>query len=181
MRATCPNKDRCGASGHYWDGVWKRCPCLEAEIRQRVLGPMYAPEILDKTPLSAQATSNLLMEGPLIVVRKHVARVLLNMRSEGRTWITMDAYRLIEIFLGEDAEHDNQAAATNPDLLILLLGFADPRNKYLPELILQVMARRELSSLPTWVILGVPKGVLSTRYGSELDTKLTTFRPVVFS
>lgn len=178
-RATCEQRDRCGATGHYQEnGSWKRCPCLEAELEQKILGPMFTERIPEKTRLEERQGTNTVLEGPIASVKKHAARVLLGMRSKGKTWLTIDAYRLIDIFLGEDKEHDSQYEAIDPDLLILLLGFADPRNKYLPELVLQVLSRREMMNKPSWVILGIPRETVATKYSSELSAKLDTFTKV---
>lgn len=178
-RSTCEHRARCGTTGHYLEnGQVVRCPCLEDEIRRRILGQMYSPRPKSTSALSKQTANNLLIEGPITSVKTHVSTVLLGMRAEGKNWLTLDAYRLIEIFLGEDKEHESQHEAIDPDLLILLLGFADPRNKYLPELLMQVLARRELLSKPTWVILGIPKETISTKYNSDLANKLATFQKV---
>lgn len=176
QRDNCPNRAKCGATGHRLiEGKWCRCPCLEEEIKERALGPMYSPDILADTKLSQKKGLNTTIEGSLAGIRKHVGRVLLDLKKDGKTWLTLDAYRLLEIFLGEDPDIDNQHAAVSPDLLILLLGFADPRNRYLPELILQTLARRELVRLPTWVILGVPRETIATKYSSQLAERLDTF------
>ena len=53
-----------------------------------------------------------------------------------------DAYRLIEIFVEKDDELDTNAMAVDADLRVLLLGFGEPRNRYLPELAVQVLSRR---------------------------------------
>ena len=175
----CEERHLCGFTGHRLvDGEYVRCACREEDERERVLGPIYAPDILERTNLHSKTSSDIVIEGPLAGVRRHVGRVLLDMRGMGKTWLTMDAYRLIEIFLGEDKEFQNQHAAIDPDLLILLLGFADPPNKYLPELLLQTLSRRELLRSPTWVIMGVPLSYVSVKYNAVLLERLETFDKV---
>jgi len=172
----CPDRELCGMTGHRLvDGRVVRCPCREEDERERILGPMYASDILDITRLSIKVESDIVIEGPLASIRRHVGRVLLDSKEAGKTWLTMDAYRLIEIFLGEDREYQNQHAAIDPDLLILLLGFADPPNKYLPELLLQALSRRELIHRPTWVVLGIDISQVTRKYNSVLAERLLTF------
>jgi len=176
----CPDRDQCGATGHRLvEGKMVRCPCREEDERERVLGPMYAPDLYDSTKLHTKTDSDIVIEGPLASIRRHVGRVLLDMRNNpAKSWLTMDAYRLIEIFLGEDREYQNQHAAIDPDLLILLLGFADPPNKYLPELLLQTLSRRELLRRPVWVIMGIPISAVAMKYNSVLYDRLLTFSRV---
>jgi len=172
----CPDRELCGMTGHRLvEGRVVRCPCREEDEKERVLGPMYAPDIHESTKLATKIGSDILIEGPLASIRRHVARVLLDSKEAGKDWLTMDAYRLIEIFLGEDREYQNQHAAIDPDLLILLLGFADPPNKYLPELLLQTLSRRELIRRPTWVVLGIDMSQVSRKYNSVLSERLLTF------
>ena len=172
----CEERILCGLTGHRLvDGVYVRCPCREEDERERILGPMYAPDIFERTDLDSKTSSDIVIEGPLASIRRHVGRILLDMKESGKTWLTMDAYRLIEIFLGEDREFQNQHAAIDPDIFILLLGFADPPNKYLPELLLQTLARRELLRSPTWVILGIDISVVAMKYNTVLYEKLLTF------
>jgi hypothetical protein len=155
-----------------------RCSCLQLEINQRRLGQMYCPDPLLNTPLRIQKGKNLVLNGTLTDVRRHVAGVLLGMAEKNETWLTMDAYRFIEIFLGEDKEHETTAPTIDADLLIILLGFGDPRNRYLPELIVQALNRRDLLSKPTWVILGISQELIQPKYNTELAEKLSTFKPV---
>jgi len=176
----CEERHICGFTGHRLvEGVMVRCPCREEDERERVLGMLYAPDLLDTTELTTKSSSNIVIEGPLASIRRHVGRVLLDMiKNPARSWLTMDAYRLIEIFLGEDSKMANQSVAVDTDLFILMLGFADPPNKYLPELILQVLSRRELIRRPTWVILGIPLNYVSAKYNQALQDRLTDFAKV---
>jgi len=179
-RATCEYKERCGSTGHYLTPQGMvRCPCMEAEMRKRILGPLFAEDIHPETKLEERRNSDLIIEGPLASIRRHVGRVALNMRAQGKTWLTLDAYRFLEIFLGEDREHTSQHDAIDPDLLILMLGFADPRNKYLPELLMQVLARREMLHRPTWIILNLPVEAVAAKYNSALGDRLCSIKKAV--
>lgn len=176
----CLERELCGSTGHRLvEGKMVRCPCREEDERERVLGMLYASDLHDTTKLTKKSSSNIVIEGPLASIRRHVGRVLLDLRQNpARSWLTMDAYRLIEIFLGEDSKMENQSVAVETDLFILMLGFADPPNKYLPELILQVLSRRELIRQPTWVILGIPLNYVSAKYNQALQDRLSDFAKV---
>jgi hypothetical protein len=179
-REDCENRERCGATGHYFTGAgYVRCPCLQLELNRRQLGSMYCPDPLEKTQLEAVKKKDLVIEGPLATIRKHVARILLDMAARHESYITMDAYRLIEIFLKQDEEHENLYATVEADLLIILLGFGDPRNRYLPELVLQALSRREITYKPTWMILGMEKKQVAGRYSQELAEKIDLMQRVV--
>lgn len=179
-RKDCEHYSRCGRTGHYFDGErWKRCECLIQERNRRMLGTMFTEDPVDHTKLTGRRKENLVLTGPLAQIRKHVARVLLDMVEEGKTWLTMDVYRLIEIFLDQDKELDTLAATIEKDLLILLVGFGDPKNKYLPELLLQATSRRELLGKPTWVILGIDHKQVAGRYGTDVSKKLDEYGRVV--
>jgi hypothetical protein len=176
-RETCTNP--CRATGHTIEnGLPVRCDCLKLEINLRKLGPMFSPSPKTKTGLSEAQHEDAVLEGPLSSVRQHVSRVLLDRAEKNEQWITMDAYRLIEIFLGQDEEFETQAAVTDTDLLIMLLGFGDPRNKYLPELLLQTLNRRELIMRPTWIILGLPLDQLGIKYSTQVYDRVSRMRKV---
>lgn len=182
-RETCDYRDRCGKSGHYLgeDGKWHRCKCLQLEISARKLGQMYCDNPHDKTLLTGLLGKgeNLLLEGPLTAIKPHVSRVLLDLLEKGISFTILDAYRLIEIFLEKDAEFDTTTQSITADLMIILLGFADPKNRYLPELLMQAIQRRELLQRPTWVVLGVDRNLISTKYSTDLADALARFKRIV--
>jgi len=176
----CEFYQRCGKSGHYQDvaGVWKRCPCLEKRVHKNRLGIFYSDKMRDKTPLSGFRKSNLLIEGPLATIKEHLSRVLTEATTENSSWRGLDAYRLIEIFLEKDKELQATSDAIDCDLFILMLGFGDPRNKYLPELILQALKRREMQELPTWVILGIDLKTVMMKYSNDVYEAIKGFKAV---
>lgn len=177
-RETCPKRELCGATGHLLkDGRWQRCTCLSLEIAATRLREMYTPNPRTDTVLRKMTEQDLLIEGPLQVVRNHVAGALMTLNS-GRRFMVMDAYRLLEIFLEKDEEHETSRPVVDTDLLVLLLGFGDPRNRYLPELVLQALSRRALLQKPTWCILGMDKGQIAHKYSAELATTLTRFKSI---
>lgn len=182
LREKCEFRDRCGKSGHFTDaqGNWHRCKCLQLEIAERKLGQFYCTDPEIKTQLTSLTGRDLCLEGPLASIRRHVARVLLDMGEAGKTYTTMDAYRLIEVFLEKDEEFDNTYQAIQGDLTIILLGFGDPKNRYLPELLVQAVLRRQLLRKPTWVCLGLDRNQISTKYNVVLSDLLASFKRVQF-
>lgn len=177
IRDKCDNRALCGVSGHVREnGVWKRCACLQMEMHQSAIGTMFSEKPKEETPLSNLTDTNLIIEGPLEEIRRHATTVLTKMVSNKETFLTIDAYRLIEIFLDQDKEYQSTSVTVDCDLLIVLLGFGDPPNRYLPELMMQAFSRRELTRRPTWVVLGMSLGQVATRYGATLADKLKTFK-----
>lgn len=158
--------DKC-TNGHIQtEKGWKRCECLETDIRRRLLGQMYADRPVMDTSLINFLDKDLVLEGPLASLREHIAGALIYANQRKQSWHTIDAYRLIEIFLQKDDTYETSQPLVEADLLVMLLGFADPRNAYLPELILQVLSRRELNRKPTWIVLGLPKERIEGKYSS---------------
>lgn len=178
-REKCEYRERCGKNGHVFvNGQWERCNCLKMEIAKRQLGPFYSDQPIKNSPLYQMKDRSLLIEGPLSNIRPHVSGVLLRLTEEGASFRSMDAYRLIEIFLEKDREFDSVSEGTEVDLLILLLGFGDPPNRYLPELVVQTLDRREIRTLPTWVVLGIQLPQVAGRYSEALSIKLNQLKKV---
>lgn len=181
MNPDCPNRAKCGPTGHILDPNTKkytRCACLQQRVNKVKLGLMYSPEPILSTPLASQAETDLLIPGPLNPLKPHLAGAMLKLEEARKTWVAMDAYRLIEIFLGTDGEETSNAFAVDADLLVLMLGFADPPNRYLPELVLQVLNRRQMLSQATWVILGIDLEHVATKYNSALKDYLRAMKVV---
>jgi hypothetical protein len=180
VREGCEFYERCGRSGHYLTGTaWVRCPCLEKEKLKRDLGVMFVDHPYKDTNLTKGLGKDMVLQGPLQGLKPHIAGALLALAQRGKTWLVMDAYRLIEIFLAQDDEMKTTAEAIEQDLLVVLLGFGDPRNRYLPELLVQVLARRDLQGKPTWVVLGLDLGAVPARYNAELHSLLNQMEKVV--
>jgi len=139
---------------------------------------MFTEKVKEKTSLSQMESSDAVLTGTLEGIRSHAGRVLLDRADRHGQWITIDAYRLIDIFLKQDTEFETQAAIADTELLIILLGFGDPRNRYLPELICQVLARRELIRMPTWVVMGIPLEIVPTKYNTEVFERLSRMKRV---
>lgn len=179
LRAKCDNRLICGAHGHIRTATgWERCACLVKEMNKRALGTLYSDNPMASTPIGAYAEDDLLLEGVFTVVKQHVSRVVLDEQAKGRTVLATDAYRLIDIFLEKDVEHSTQRPLLEADLLVLMLGFGDPRNAYLPELLVQCLQRRKLSMKPTWVILGCDPSALTRLYSAEVERLVKQFKRI---
>lgn len=179
LRAKCDNRDRCGQTGHYLTPEgYVRCNCLQLEMNQRKLGQMFCENPKAKTPLLGKTETNIRIEGPLNTVRPHVAGALLHMSASRKSYVIMDAYRLIEIFLEKDEEYSTSRPAIEADLLVILLGFGDPPNRYLPELLTQVMNRRDLTRKPTWIIMGIELSRVGHKYNADLQAMLENYERI---
>jgi hypothetical protein len=161
--------EACDRTGHRWDpGIgWVRCACLEKDLVDRRLGPFAAEKPYWKTSLTEVRKADRVLEGSLAALRPHVARVLLDMDAAGETWEVVTSQRLAEIWL-RDEEVRTTAYLAEPDLVILILGMGELKNKELPTLILELLHRRELVRKPTWTVVPFPFGQLATRYNEDV-------------
>lgn len=179
MRADCPLSKSCGPTGHiYREGKWWRCACLEQEVNKQRLGMFAVKNPREDTVLWRYREENLLIEGPLGIIRPHVAGVLNRLLEQGKTFDFMDAYRLVEIFLDKDEEYQTSQDLADYDLFGILLGFGDVLNRRLPDLIVQALARRELKQRPTWVILGLSLKQVPAKYNADVFDKINNYRKV---
>jgi len=129
---------------------------------------MYCDKPKANSKLIKAKDTDLVLEGPLDSLRPHVASVILDMSSRNESCLVIDAYRLIEIFLQQDVDFETTVAAVDVDLLVILLGFADPPNKYLPELLMQAYVRRNMLMKPTWTVLGLERGQIARKYSEAV-------------
>lgn len=177
MAEPCPNQCR---SGHLFvNGKWVRCDCLKKRIYKRDLGVFATDTPNRETALIKNIDRSLLIEGPLSQIRNHVAGAFLHMKEVGLNFTSTDAYRLVDIFLDKDADFSNSSVISEFDLYVMLLGFGEVKNQRLPDLIMQVLARRELLQKPTWVILGIPFGQVASRFTSEVHDAMKNYGKVV--
>lgn len=176
MRDRCPNN--C-VQGHLRTPAgWVRCSCLKDSLFKRALGVFATKEPKEDTSLYRLRDTSLLIEGPLTLIRPHIAGVILKMKEGEETFTSTDAYRLVDIFLDKDAEFEGSAQLSNHDLFVLMLGFGEVKNQRLPDLIMQVLARRELLQKPTWVVLGLPLGQVPVRFTQEVFDSVNRFKKV---
>jgi hypothetical protein len=141
---------------------------LTKQLYKRDLGAFATSSPKKDTRLIQMLEESLLLEGPLSLIREHVAGVILHMKEVDKTFASMDSYRLVDIFLDKDEEFQGSAVLTDYDLFVLLLGFGEVKNQRLPDLIMQVLSRRELQQKPTWVVLGIPMGQVPVKFTQEV-------------
>ena len=91
----------------------------------------------------------------------------------------VDAYSLVEIFLDKDESYSTLLDLVGLDLVIILRGFGDVKNQRLPELIMQLFARRELIQKPVWAVLGVTQEQLSAKYSDEVRVLIGKWKRVI--
>jgi hypothetical protein len=181
FRENCPDREICGSTGHiHTEKGYVRCKCLQLEMNEQKLGSMFCENPAKNSPLIEFLDKNIIISHPLQAARKIISGALLTLLDKKKVFKTIDAYRLIEIHLEKDLEYRTNYPIVNCDLLVILLGFGDPTNKYLPELLLQVLNRRELTRKPTWVLLGstLTYDNIYKKYSGELQDYLDTFRKV---
>lgn len=176
MKEPCPNK--CKAGHIFTQGKWVRCECLKANLYKRELGVFATPDPKKDTPLLSYTEENLLIEGPMSQVRRHISGVILSLKSEGKTFTSMDSYRLVEIFVDQDQEFKSMNDMAEHDLFVMMLGFGEIKNQRLPDLILNVLMRRELKQKPTWVVMGMPIGQVPTRFNTEVFDTINQYKKV---
>lgn len=171
--------DRGCSHGHLFvAGKWYRCQCLENELNRKELGIFATNSPKTTTRLVELIDTSLLIEGPLFGVREHIAGALLHLKAGGKTFTSMDAYRLVEIFLDKDLDYKSTSDLADYDLYVMLLGFGDIKNQRLPDIIMQALERRRLMQKPSWVVLGIPLGQVLTRYSQEVYDVLASFKKV---
>lgn len=159
-------------------GKWVRCSCLEKEVHKRALGVFNHPHPKMDTALIGLRDKSIIIEGPLASIRAHMAGVILTSQRESKTFASTDAYRLVEIFLDKDNEFKGSQDIAQFDLYTMLLGFAEVKNQRLPDLICQILGRRELDQKPTWVILGMPLGQVAARFTTDVYDYIKNFQKV---
>jgi len=149
------------------------------ELNQKSLGVFYTDNVAESSTLETLLDKNLTIEGAMDSIRPQVARALLTLSTKLKTSQAYDSYRLMDIFLEKDEEFDNYSKAEDADLFILLLGFGEIKNQRLPDCIMQVITRRELVQLPTWVVLGISRPEVAMKFNNAVFDKVDSFKKVV--
>lgn len=175
----------CEGQGHILEnGAWVRCKCITEQACVQQLGIFYTPQRPKKTPLEQLVNENAILEGSLDSLRPHVGRAMLSLQEDGKRVTAFDCYRLAERYIdslnSESGGESHIVQTEGWDLVIMLIGFGEPRNKMLPELIMQLLGRRDVLRLPTWVILGpcVEIASVGMKYSSEVASRLADFKKV---
>jgi hypothetical protein len=145
-------------------------------MAQSRLRELYTSQPNPSTPLRKKLDRDLLIQGPLETIRKHAAGALMTLK--GPSYMVLEGFRFLDIFLEKDEDYETSRPAMDVGLLVLLLGYGDPRNRYLPELLLQALSRRALTQKPTWVISNLNTEQLAAKYTQELAAVLRKYEQV---
>lgn len=182
MRRRCANFARCGKTGHYYDPAqdgWVRCTCLKMEMNRRALGDLWCENPLLNTDLLKSTRTDLIIEGTLPTVRQHCAGAVLGLTDDKRTWEVVYSQRLADIWLSKDDDLRTTARlGWSVSLLILFLGWGELPNKRLPECIKEVLDRRALAQVPTWIHMNCDFNQIAHKYSEELARRLSAFERV---
>lgn len=150
---------------------WKRCDCVMDELRNSFIRPKLRRG--RQRPIQIDFT--------LFPLRDFSIHSNYDFFCD-RAWMSLlsishncdlhydfvEASRLVEIYLTQDSEYTRIRELEDLDLLILTLGVAEPPNKMLPSLVVQVVSQRTNLGKPTWIYSAVPLNSISSRYGDEL-------------
>lgn len=170
MVSMCPI---CRGSKHVRRGTsWIRCECVKTVtnslyIRKNIrCGEEAYPQELDKIkPLSLK---DFTASGSYHSFRHMVWRSLSYYEAFDLLYEYMDAYRLVEIFLGQDTTYSRVRDLDVCGLVIVSLGVSDLPNRMLSPLMCQLLTQRKMEGLPTWVYTSKVGSPLRSAYGNEL-------------
>jgi len=140
----------------------KRVPCscfvgMRAQVYLRPLGDIEKPSAGMITKVKTVVPhSNIFINfkgGKQSEQNGVLAHLLLR---SGRSFEVLNAYELIEIFLGHMAERYQSVLEIRAPLLIILFGYAEMENRRQEDLILQVLDNRIRLGLHTWFVCKGP-------------------------
>ena len=135
---------------------WQRCECYWDRAQQTFIKPQIRgrdetlpPEWLAKTPWPLEDRDE---TGTYDDFRRMVwVSLLPHVATPAFRYDYFDASRLLDIMFERDTgEYRAVRELKDLDLLVLLTGWSDPRNEYLPMLIDQVLRLRQQLGHPTW-------------------------------
>jgi hypothetical protein len=91
-----------------------------------------------------------------------------------------DAYRLVEIYLGQDTTYTRLRDLDSSGLVVIALGVSDLPNRMLPALMCQLLTQRKMTGRSTWVYTPKIGSALRSAYGNELTDLLSPIKPTVY-
>jgi len=96
--------------------------------------------------------------------------------ADDLTYDYIDAYRLVEVFLGQDLSYSRVRDLSIQGLMIIVLGVADAPNRMLPKLLCQLVTLRNMDGRPTWIYSPMSVGSkMRGIYGNELVDLMGSF------
>lgn len=170
----CP---KCRDSKHIRKGrAWVRCECARTVTNSLYIKPQircgetsFPPHLEKAEPLPLK---DLTVGGDYHEFRKMVWRSLCHYEAVDLRYDYFDAYRLVEIYLGQDADYARVRDLDSLGLVVVALGVSDLPNRMLAPLMCQLLTQRKMAGLPTWVYTAKAGSSLRTAYGNELTDLL---------
>lgn len=151
-------------------GNWVRCSCVKSQLLSQFIKPKVSSgediSVLDMSQ-EPRPLKDWLSIGDYVWFRRTVWRSLVAYEHTGLRYLYDDAYRLVEIYLGNDPEISRLRDLEDYDLVVIVLGLADLPNRMLAPLVVQLLTQRRMAARPTWLYSSTPR--LRERYGAELD------------
>jgi hypothetical protein len=96
------------------------------------------------------------------------------------TYQYFDAYRLVEIFLGQDSTYDRIRDLADLDLAVMVIGVSDLPNRMLPSVVCQLLTLRKMSAKPTWTYVARAGAALRSSYSNEMTSLLEPISSSVY-
>lgn len=180
---TCP---KCRGSRHVRKGkAWIRCSCTRDVTNSFYILPNircgeenYPSELDQRSPLELK---DIVVNGLYHDFRKMVWRSLTHYEATDLRYEYFDAYRLVEIFLGQDTTYTRVRDLDVLGMVIIALGVSDLPNRMLAPLVCQLLTQRKMAGQPTWVYTAKVGSALRSTYGNELTDLLGEVSPDVYS
>jgi hypothetical protein len=132
-------------------------------------------DLIDPLPLQ-----DLSVSGDYHAFRKMVWRSLTSLEARDLVYEYFDAYRLVEIYLGQDTTYTRLRDLDSYGLVVIALGVSDLPNRMLPALMCQLLTQRKMTGRPTWVYTPKVGSALRAAYGNELTDLLSPIKPTVY-
>ncbi len=142
------------------------------------MGNMYTDEDVEDSPLVGLTHKSIVLTGPIKKMKAYCKPAIMDDIDKGKRVVSIDAYRLIDIQFEQDNQFEFLWQVQDADFLVMQLGFGDPKNKFLPDLLVNTFDRRDMNGLPTWVLLGINIEQVRTRYNEHVHERLSDYHPV---
>lgn len=179
---TCP---KCRDSRHVRTAKgWARCSCASTITNSHYIKPNIRcgeseyPKRYDGLP--PFPLKDLTVSGEYHDFRHHVWRSLAHYESRDLRYEFFDAYRLVEIFLGQDSDFSRVRDLELFSLVVVVLGVSDLPNRMLPPLVCQLLTQRRMAGNPTWLYTPKTGATLRQAYDNTLVDLLGTIYPTVY-
>lgn len=157
------------------DGKYVQCRCLRSEKTSKRLGSFASYTLLPKeSKLEPYLGKDILIFGDRSKARQHIARILRD--QEDKKCYTVQAQSLLDLnFDNKNGGQHRLLDLRNPLWILFELGVNDVPNRYLPELLISVLASRKVQKKMSWVYCGRSERELKERYVGSSGENLADF------